>query len=198
MPAKKIKTKKLSKPKITELNLVYQKVLHWFFSYPTKEISLSDLSTNLKISKKSASIILKQLIEEGFLEKEELGKTWRIKCNLEHHYNFSRKIAYNLQTIYETNILEMIYEKVPNIKSIILFGSYRKGDDNEISDIDIAIEILDDEELKIETLGTFNQLNYRKNVPVNLHIFSRNKIDLNLFNNIANGIILAGFLEVRT
>ena len=40
-------------------------------------------------------------------------------------------------------------------------------------------------------------IGYRKNVPVNVHVFSRNKIDLNLFANIANGIILEGFLEVR-
>ena len=40
------------------------------------------------------------------------------------------------------------------------------------------------------------KLGFRTNVKVNLHIFSRNKIDLNLFANIANGIILSGFLEV--
>jgi len=32
---------------------------------------------------------------------------------------------------------------------------------------------------------------------VHLHIFSRNKVDLNLFANISNGIILDGFLEVH-
>jgi hypothetical protein len=30
-----------------------------------------------------------------------------------------------------------------------------------------------------------------------LHIFNRNNIDDNLFNNIANGILLWGFLEVK-
>ena len=46
-------------------------------------------------------------------------------------------------------------------------------------------------------LGIVEQLGYRKKVNVNLHVFSRNKIDLNLFVNIANGIVLDGFLEVR-
>ncbi len=160
-------------------------------------MSLSDLARILKISKKSANLVVKQLIGEEFLEKEEIGKIWRIKCNQSHKYNFSRKIAYNLQAVYETNILGLIYEKIPDAKAIVLFGSYRKGDDNEKSDIDIAVEVLDNKELRIEELGVLDNLNYRKNIPVNLHIFSRNKIDLNLFNNIANGIILSGFLEVR-
>ena len=94
-------------------------------------------------------------------------------------------------------ILQEIHKKFGNSRSIILFGSYRWGDDNEKSDIDIAVEILGDKEVKIFKLGVIQKLGYRQNIPVNLHIFSRNKIDLNLFSNIANGIVLEGFLEVR-
>ena len=54
-----------------------------------------------------------------------------------------------------------------------------------------------DEEVKIFELGILPEFGHRKNVLVNLYIFSRNKIDLNLFSNIANGIVLEGFLEVR-
>jgi predicted nucleotidyltransferase len=86
---------------------------------------------------------------------------------------------------------------VPNSRAVVLFGSYRKGDDIETSDIDIAVEVIGDAEMKIMPLGAIPQLGYRKKVPVNIHIFSRNKIDINLFANIANGIVLEGFLEVR-
>jgi predicted nucleotidyltransferase len=79
----------------------------------------------------------------------------------------------------------------------MLFGSYRRGDDTEKSDIDIAVEILEDKELQIFELGKIAEFGYRENVPVNLHVFSRKKIDLNLFSNIANGFVLEGFLEVR-
>ena len=67
----------------------------------------------------------------------------------------------------------------------------------EESDLDIAVEITGNHDLQVIQLGVLQQLGYRSNVPVNLHVFSRNKIDLNLFANIANGIVLAGFLEVR-
>jgi len=82
-------------------------------------------------------------------------------------------------------------------KAIYLFGSYRKGDDNEKSDIDIAVEVLDNKDIRIIEAGIISKFGFRKNVKINLHIFSKNKVDFNLFSNIVNGILLEGFLEVK-
>ena len=188
--------KKLKGTKLMELNEAYQKVLLWFFSFPKEEMSLNDLSEQLKIAKTTANKIVTQLVDEGFLNKKVLGKIWRISCNQNHIYNYSKKISYNLSMVYESGILELIHGHIKNPKAIVLFGSYRKGDDNEESDIDLAVEILDNEDIKIVKIGEMPQFGYRKNVSVNMHIFSRNKVDLNLFANIANGIVLEGFLEV--
>lgn len=175
----------------------YRKVLHWFFSYPNKEISLNDLTQVLEISKKTANVVVTQLVSEEFLKKDVLGRLWRISCNQGHRYNVTRKIGHNLTLIYESGIMEGIHKLLPSSKVVVLFGSYRKGDDTEKSDIDIAVEVLDNEDLRTVDLGIVPQLGYRQNVPVHIHIFSRNKIDLNLFSNIANGIVLEGFLEVH-
>lgn len=190
--------RKLRKVKFKENSEAYQKIMNWFFAYPNKEMSLNDLAQTLKISKTTVNKIIRVLVEEGFLKKQVLGKVWRITCNIQHPYNFTRKIGSNLILISESSILEEIHKLIPNPKAVVLFGSYRKGDDNEESDVDIAIETIDDEDLRIMELGIITQLGYRKDVQVNLHIFSRKKVDLNLFANIANGIILEGFLEVRT
>jgi predicted nucleotidyltransferase len=188
---------KLRNVDIMELNEAYQKVLIWFFSFPQKEIGLNNLSEELRISKTTAKIIVNRLINDGFLNREVLGKIWRISCNKDHIYNYSRKISYNLTMIYESGILNSIHDIIENPRAIILFGSYRKGDDNEKSDIDIAVEVLDNEEQKIIELGTITKFGHRKNVLVNIYKFSRNKVDLNLFSNIVNGIVLEGFLEAR-
>lgn len=184
-------------PIVNDLNEAYNKTLLWFFSYPNKVMSLNGISENLKISKTTANEVVTKLVKEGFLNKEVLGKIWRITCNQKHEYNSSRKVAFNFIQIYESNIVKEIHKLVSNTNSITLFGSYRKGDDTEKSDIDIAVEVLGNDDLKIKQLGIIKKLGYRKNVSVNMHIFSRNKIDLNLFANIANGIVLEGFLEVR-
>lgn len=189
--------KKIKSVHVLELNEAYHKVMQWFFSYPLVEIGLTDLSEALGISKTTAKRVVLALQKEQFLKISTIGKLWRISCNQHHHYNFSRKIAHNLILIYESGILDSIHEAVQNSRSIILFGSYRKGDDIETSDVDIAVEVVSDEGVKIFALGVIPQLGYRKNISVNLHVFSRNKIDLNLFANIANGIVLEGFLEVR-
>ena len=189
--------KRFGKKEGAELGEAYNKVLNWFFDFPDREMSLNDLSDQLEISKTTANRIVSQLKDENFLNVEILGKVWRITCNKFHLYNFTRKIPTHLIGIYESGIIEEIHKIIPNPKAVILFGSYRKGDDGERSDIDIAVEVFGNEEIKIETLGVLNQLGYRKNILVNLHIFSRNKVDINLFSNIANGIVLEGFLEVR-
>ena len=189
--------KKLKKIQPFEETEAYFKIMHWFFAYPNIEMSLNDISQELKISKTTANRVVMQLLDEGFLKKEVLGRIWRISCNLEHAYNLTRKISHNLSIVYESGILDEIHKLIPNSRAIVLFGSYRKGDDTEESDIHIAVEVLDNEAVRIIELGILPQLGYRKNVMVNLNIYSRNKIDLNMFSNIANGIVLEGFLEVH-
>ncbi|MEW5897327.1 MAG: nucleotidyltransferase domain-containing protein [Nanoarchaeota archaeon] len=190
-------TKRLKKTKLLELNEAYLKMMYWFFSFPDREIGLNDLSEALRISKTTAKKVVLQLVDEGFLNREILGKIWRISCNHEHHYNYTRKICYNLTLIYESVILNAIHDLIRNPKAVVLFGSYRKGDDNERSDIDIAVEVVGDEDVKLVELGVIPEFGHRKNVLVNLYVFSRNKTDLNLFSNIANGIVIEGFLEAR-
>ncbi len=189
---------KLIRGSEAELNEAYRKVLGWFFSYPNRKIGLNDLSAAVKVSKRNAKKAVLALKDGGFLSVEPIGRIWQISCNPEHPYNYTRRIARNLTLVYESGILEAVHEVLPNPKAVILFGSYRKGDDNENSDIDVAAEVVGNETLRVVELGVLPEFGYRKNVPVNLHIFSRNKIDINLFANIANGIVLEGFLEVRS
>ena len=181
-----------------EFNDAYQKTLFWFFSFPDMEFSLSDLADELEISKKTANRVVSKLEQENFLKKEVIGKVWRLRATKEHIFAYSKKIPYTLMQLYEIGIVQMIRETIPNAKAIILFGSYRKGDDIESSDIDIAVEVTEPTETKSQQLGVVKEFfSHRKNISINLTIFSRNEVDPNLFANIANGIVLDGFLEVN-
>jgi len=182
---------------LSELERAYDKLHAWFFAYPQNEFSLNDLAKELEIAKNTANTVVSHLEKEKFLEIKVLGKRlWRIKANTKHPYFITRKIPFNLKLIYESGVLEWITERIPGARAVILFGSYRKGDDIPESDVDIAVEVLENESIRTMTL-TVQNLGYRKQVPIQIHIFSRNKVDLNLFANIANGIVLSGFLEVR-
>ncbi|MFT4326513.1 MAG: nucleotidyltransferase domain-containing protein [Candidatus Woesearchaeota archaeon] len=180
---------------VSEESESYVKVLYFFFDYPEKKVTLSELSEFLGMHKQTASKMVLKLKEEGFLNIETIGRVWQISCNPNHEFTVHKKIPYHLQLIYESGIVKEVRNLVPNAKNIILFGSYRKGDDVSTSDIDIAVEVLDDDKRIVE-LGVIKQLGYRKNVVVTVHFFNRKDVLVTLFNNIANGIILDGFLEV--
>lgn len=187
----------LKSVKVDELERALDKCLIWFYGNPRTKIGLSDLAASINSSKTATKQIVEHLVQIQFLTREIIGKAWLLSTNQKHPYFVTKKISYNLSTIYESGILEAVYNVVPSARTIILFGSYRWGTDIEESDIDIAVEVVDNGDLQIFRLGVIERLGYRKNVPVNIHIFSRNRIDLNLFANIANGIVLDGFLEVR-
>lgn len=181
----------------TREGISFLKIIHWFFDYPLKEMSLNDLAATLGIAKTTARKSVFSLVKLGFLKQESLGKVWRIFCDQQHPYNVYLKVPYHLELLYLSGVVQEVVRKISGARSVILFGSYRKGDDTEKSDIDLAVEVVNSVPLKIQPLTKLKRLGYRKDVDVNLHVFSRKHIDLNLFTNIANGIVLYGLLEVK-
>ncbi len=174
-----------------------QKLVSILFRYPEKEFSLSELALEANVAKPHAGRILEKLVIIGFIEIVKLSNIWRIKAN-QKNWNFIKsKIIYNLNFIYQSGLVEFLNQDFKNPRSITLFGSFRRGEDISTSDIDIAIETNDVKEYKIlreSKLEVFEKEAYRH---IQLHIFNRKNVDINVFNNIANGIVLLGFLEVK-
>lgn len=194
------KSKALPSAKVDEPDAAYRRILRWFFDYSDREISLTDLCTNTSTSKRVGNRVVSQLERIGFLNRSVFGRAWVLKANQQHPYFQQNKLPQTLMLLlplYWTTFRELILHRAPGGKAVILFGSYRRGDDNAASDIDLAVEVPGNKEIQIVDLFKLPRLGYRENIWVRLHIFSRNKIDLNVFNSIANGIILEGFLEVR-
>ena len=162
---------------VVELERNFGKCLAWFYAYPKAKIGLTALAKSIRSSKTATKQIVESLIKIKLLNREIVGKAWLLSADQKHPDFIAKKI-------------------IPSPRAIILFGSYRWGSDLEESDIDVAVEVLDNHDLQTISLGVIPQIGYRKNIQVNLYIFSRNKIDLNLFANIANGIVLDGFLEI--
>ena len=174
-----------------------QKVLSVLFGYPEKEFSLSDLAKEAGVAKAHIGKVLDELYSFGLISITKLSKIWRIKANQQSGEFIKSKIAYNLNFIYQSGIVEFLNEHFNNPKAIILFGSFRKGDDISTSDIDIAIETDEIKEYKTVTIKELIEFEKLINRKIQIHLFNRKKIDLNVFNNIANGIVLSGFLEVK-
>jgi len=180
------------------------------FAYPEREFGLSELAEKACVRKANIGRILDDFQKRDLVEIEKLRKIWRIRANQKNPHFIREKIFFNLGVIYEafyeSYFIDFLNDYFRNPKAIILFGSFRKGEDISTSDIDIAIERDDIKDYRIGHLEEMvskslreHALRFEKDIgkKIQVHIFNRKNIDLNLFNNIANGIALSGFLEVR-
>lgn len=191
------------KPKVTKryhkllLQSSQQRVLSVLFQYPEKEFSLSDLAKEAGVAKPHIGKILHELEQLDMITITKLTKIWRIKAN-QQNWNFIKsKIVYNINFVYQSGLVEFLNEHFGTPKAIILFGSFRWGEDISTSDIDIAIEAEEIDEYKTMSLRELVEFEKMIKRSIQLHIFNRKNVDLHVFNNIANGIVLVGFLEVR-
>ncbi len=187
----------LQKPSPAELHSASLRILHWFFAYPDRDWTFTEICENTNTAKKTALPILDAFFKDKVIKKTELGRSWRLVANTESPYFIRMKIATNLANIYGTTLVDQIREAYPQAKSITLFGSFRKGEDAPGSDMDIAVEIPGTKQPRIEHFSTIISIGYRPNVSVNVLLFSRDTTDINLFSNIVNGIVLDGFLEAK-
>ncbi len=191
------------KPKVTKkyLGLLVQnswrKVIEILFKYPEKEFSLSDLAKEAGVAKPHIGEVLAELESLSIITIIKLAKIWRIQANRESWNFIKGKIVYNLNFIYQSGLVESLNEYFGNPKAIILFGSFRNGEDFSTSDIDIAIET--EKTTEYQTMGLRELVEFEKIIKrhIQLHLFNRKNVDAHVFNNIANGIVLQGFLEVK-
>ncbi len=190
-----------------------QKVLEYLFRYPDLEFSLSDLAKEISVSKGNLGDILREFHKDELILLTPLSKIWRVKANQQNWFFRKSKIVFNLNAVYQSGLVEFLNDFYQNPRAMILFGSFRWGADISSSDIDIAIEI--DQEVKDEArvvllrqLVADNKKNHDLVVEIeeylsrNIQVLvfnkkSRENVDLHVFNNIANGIVLGGFLEVK-
>ena len=173
------------------------KVMQVLFKYPEKEFSLTDLAKEAEVAKANIGKILETLYRSEIITIEKLSKIWRIRANQTNWQYLRNKIINNLSNVYNGKLIDILIEHFHNPKAIILFGSYRKGDDISSSDIDIAIESDEAKGYEIIELKELSGIEKNLGKKIQLHVFSRAEADINVFNNIANGIVLWGFLEVK-
>ena len=164
-----------------------------FFLNPTKEHYLMDISRNIGLSHTSVKKNLDKLIKLGLIneiiERKGTRKFPLYKSNTDNNLFKRYKITYNISSILESNLIDFIEKKLTP-RSIVLFGSYARGEDVESSDIDLFVECKKEElnpEKFEKKLGRKIELHFNENFT---------SYPKELKNSIINGITLSGFLEV--
>ncbi len=169
-------------------NNVEDKVMEVFFNFPQNSFHIRELARKLDISPPAVSNAVRKMERKGFFIVEK-GQQHKVSVNTQNKLFRNLKRAFNLKKIYESGLFDLIASHYP-LNTVVLFGSYSRGDDMERSDIDIAI--LDAKEKKLE-FGLYEKILCRR---IHLEFVPWNKASKELKNSIMNGIVLNGGLEI--
>ena len=140
-------------------------ILNFFIENPYQEVYLRELAKKLKISPFAAKKYLDILKKENLIVEEKKANLRYFKANINNLFFKHLKIAFNINTIEKSGLINYIKDNVANISSIVLFGSMAKGENDQKSDIDILI------------IGSGKKLNINKfkeklSREISLHIFT--------------------------
>ncbi len=169
-------------------------ILGQFFENPNKSFSIRQLSRILKINHTTVRQHLNNMVKEENLSLKKEGVYSFYKLILSKKV-LNLKLYYNLEKLRTSHIVEDI-ERIYDLPIIVLFGSYASAIDSIDSDIDICVISNIKKEFSVEK---YEKILNRK---ISLHKFTEasfdkaKKLNKGLINNICNGIVLSGELEV--
>lgn len=156
------------------------------------ELNQSNIAKELEVSSTAISKAIKLLEKTDIIKikKDKLMNLILISLNRENTKVMQLKRVENLKQTYESGLVEELENKFPG-STIVLFGSFSRGDDTTKSDIDIAI--IGAKEKNIDRIS-FQKLLERE-IILNFYP-SMKEIHKELRENICNGIVLVGGIEL--
>ena len=170
-------------------NNIKDKIKEYFFLNPTIKLRVRQIERIVKVPLPSVIRYTKELEKESILTSSEIANIRVFLANRASKQFLLEKRLFNIKNI--STLADFLIEELSN-PNIVIFGSYSKGEDLENSDIDIYIETASKKKLNLEK---FEKLLQRK-----IHVFVYKNINTienkKLTNNILNGIIINGFVEV--
>jgi len=177
------------KLKLTNLQ---QEILRLLFVKAGTSLNQRQISKILEVTPPAVMKALPALEKENLIkiQQDKETKRWSIELNRDHHKIMQLKRADNLKQIYESGLADFLEKEFAGA-TIILFGSYSRGEDLINSDMDIAVIGRKDK--------LINTANYEKLLErtININFYdSFKKIHKHLKENLCNGIMLTGGVEL--
>ena len=163
-----------------------QKVLSVFFENPSTEYYLRELSRKLKLSMPTIVSTTDNLSRKKLILKTKGKALTKVIGNRGNNSFIVHKRIYNLEMIYDSEIVDYLSKAYNYPKNIVLFGSFSRGEDVENSDIDIAITTKKHVSLSLE------EYEKRLRRDISIHEIDLDKVSGEFKANLINGIIVEG------
>lgn len=166
------------------------KVLNLFFEDPEGTYYIREIARRTGLNPNTVLRDVKLLEKEELLTTKKTKAILEVKSNRENPKFFQLKRLSNMKNMLTSGLIEYLDEKYNTPSAIILLGSYSRGEDTAKSDIDIAV--ITTREIKLD-LSKFEGTFKRK---IQIHEIQTKRVSKNFLNNLANGIVLKGYLEI--
>jgi len=141
-----MKREKYLNPRHMYENMIqlYQKikqltVLKFFLEHPYSSYYLRESSRLLRMDPMTVKRALDLLVEDGLLLRNKEKNQILYKGNMELPAFRYLKISYNLSWLQKKGVPEFLTNNMKTVTSILLFGSYAKGENDSESDVDILV-----------------------------------------------------------
>jgi predicted nucleotidyltransferase len=165
-------------------------VVRYILNHPTSKTHLREIARQTNYSPAGARKALKNLLKLGFVTETPGRAITLYAANTKSPLWLPLKRTTNMLSLYDAGLIEQLVDEYEEPQAIILFGSYARGDDTEKSDIDIAI--VTDNEHEPDLTIQEKRLGHK----INIITFQPKTAEKEFLNNIANGTVLHGYLQL--
>lgn len=163
------------------------KVIKKLFEKPRYGFHIRELARMTGLNPNTISNIIKKIEQSGLVETEKKKNIVEIRLNYENKQTNYLKRVYNLKEFYDSGVLEFLIKFDP--RSVVLMGSYSRGEDIEKSDIDIVFVGECDKKINLDK---FEKILKKK---IHLIIAKTEEMSEEFFNNLINGIVVYGAIR---
>ncbi len=174
-----------------KLTVLQQEILNLLFIKAGAVLNQRQVARHLQVSSPAIMNALPKLKKEELikLEQDKESRRWAI-CLNRNQAVMQLKRADNLRQLYHCGLTDFLEKEFAG-STIVLFGSYSRGEDLVNSDIDIAVIGRKDKQIE---LGKYEKYLERK---ININFYDDFKsIHKNLKENLCAGITLTGGFEL--
>lgn len=165
------------------------KVMGLFFDYPEKNFHIRQMARLTRLSAPGVLKIIFKLKKRGLLISKSNGLVENVYATRNPVF-LRLKTAYNMLNLEESGLIKSLKDTYEEPEAIVLFGSFSKGEDSSESDVDIAVVTGKHAEL---SLKLFEKRVKRR---INIHEIKLNECTSEFKNNLANGVVLSGYLQL--
>jgi predicted nucleotidyltransferase len=165
-------------------------IVKYFLLNPTAKLRVRQIEREVNVPLPSAIAYTKELEKQGILKSAIVGGVRFYSADRASKEFLLEKQLFNIKSLFSSGLVDFIISECNN-PNIMVFGSYARGEDIEDSDVDLYIETIKKE---------INLKQFEAKLKRKIQLFIYKKIadveNKELANNIINGIVLNGFVEV--